>query len=152
VGRDGKKWARNLAYAVVAALALIPRSGAEGDAAPPATSVLPGDVAWRPDPRGPGIHVATLSGDPKTAGPYVLRVKMAAGSRLPPHRHPDVRFVTVLSGTFLLGFGDTFDPAALRAYPAGSLVVIPAGVSHFGLVKDGESITQDNGWGPTGTY
>ncbi len=152
MGRNGKRWARNLACAVAAALALVPTSGAPGDAVPPATSVLPGDVAWRPDPRGPGIHVATLSGDPRAAGPYVLRVKMTAGSRLPPHRHPDVRFVTVLTGTFLLGFGETFDAAALRPYPAGSLVVIPAGVPHFGQVSEGESITQDNGWGPTGTY
>ncbi len=152
MGRDGQKWTRNLAWGVAAALALIPSSGAPGGAVQPATSVLPGDVAWRPDPRGAGIQVATLSGDPKAAGPYVLRVRMEAGSRLPPHRHPDVRFVTVLTGTFLLGFGETFDPAALRPYPAGSLVVIPPGVPHFGLVKEGESITQDNGWGPTGTY
>ncbi len=152
MGRNERMWKRWRAYPVASMLALVPASGAPGDAAQPTTSVLPGDVAWRPDPRGAGIQVATLSGDPKATGPYVLRVRMEAGSRLPPHRHPDVRFVTVLTGTFLLGFGETFDLAALRPYPAGSLVVIPPGVPHFGLVKEGESITQDNGWGPTGTY
>ncbi len=142
-------WMGRIAAAV---LSVISVPGAATEPPTPAAAVLPDEVAWRADPRGPGIQVATLSGDPKAAGPYVLRVRMTEGARLLPHRHPDVRFVTVLTGTFHLGFGETFDAAAMRPYPAGSLIVIPAGTWHYGWVKSGESVTQDNGWGPTGTY
>ena len=114
-------------------------------------AVLPDDVQWKPDARGPGMYTAVVSGNPKQAGPYVLRVKMTEDARLPPHRHPDVRYVTVLTGEFYVGFGETFDLGAMKRYPAGSLIVIPANAPHFGWVKSGESIQQDIGWGPTGS-
>jgi quercetin dioxygenase-like cupin family protein len=125
-------------------------SRAEG-AGPQPAAVAPEEVAWKPDARGPGLQSAVVSGDPKQPGPYVLRVKMSQDARLPPHRHPDVRYVTVLTGVFHLGFGETFDAARLKAYPAGSLIVIPANVPHFAWVERGESIQQDMGWGPTGS-
>jgi quercetin dioxygenase-like cupin family protein len=140
------------AAACAIAIASVPAHALPADpeaGSPRATA--PQDVEWKPDPRAPGVQMAVLAGDPKQAGPYVLRVKMTGGARLPAHRHPDVRYVTVLSGVFHLGFGEDFDPVALKPYPAGSLIVIPANTPHFGWVKDGESITQDNGWGPTGS-
>jgi quercetin dioxygenase-like cupin family protein len=136
-----------VAVAVLSSSALAVR--ADGTEQP--VAVAPDEVQWKPDARGPGLHAAVLSGDPKQPGPYVLRVKMSEGARLPPHRHPDVRYVTVLTGVFYLGFGETFDPSRLKAYPAGSLIVIPANVAHFAWVKAGESIQQDSGWGPTGS-
>jgi hypothetical protein len=36
--------------------------------------------------------------------------------------------VTVIEGTWYLGAGERFDAAKLQAYPAGSFVVIPAGL------------------------
>ena len=37
-------------------------------------------------------------------GPYLLRVKLAPGARIPPHSHPEERSGTVFSGTVHLGF------------------------------------------------
>lgn len=117
----------------------------------PTSAVLPSEVQWKPDPRGPGIFTAVVSGDPKQPGLYVLRVRMLEGAKLPPHRHPDLRSVTVLSGEFHLGIGEVFDAASMKAYPAGAHVLIPANVPHYGWVRSGESIQQDCGWGPTGS-
>jgi quercetin dioxygenase-like cupin family protein len=115
------------------------------------TSVSPGDVQWKADSRGPGIFTAVVAGDPKQPGLYVLRVRMLQDAKLPPHRHPDLRSVTVLSGEFYLGVGEVFEVGKMKAYPAGSHIMIPPNVPHFGWVKSGESIQQDCGWGPTGS-
>ncbi len=60
------------------------------------------------------------------------RVRIAPGTELPPHGHAKgYRLVTVISGTLLLGFGDTFDAAALKPLPPGSVFSEPAGHKHF---------------------
>jgi quercetin dioxygenase-like cupin family protein len=80
-----------------------------------------------------------------------IRMKLAAGARIPPHTHPDPRSSTVLAGTIWVGFGETFDEAALVAVPAGAVYVAPAGVPHYVWAKDGEAIYQESGVGPTAT-
>jgi hypothetical protein len=42
-------------------------------------------------------------------------------------------------------------PAKLKAYPAGSFVMIPAGLPHFAATKQGPVIVQLNGTGKWGT-
>jgi hypothetical protein len=42
-----------------------------------------------------------------------------------PHRHPEDRVYTVISGIFYIGLGDKFDAEKLQAYPPRS-VIIPA--------------------------
>lgn len=59
--------------------------------------------------------------------------------------------MTVIEGTWYLGEGERFDQAKLRAYPAGSFVVIPAGVPHFASAKDGAVVVQLGGTGRFGT-
>jgi quercetin dioxygenase-like cupin family protein len=46
-----------------------------------------------------------------------------------------------------LGEGAKFDSAKLKAYPAGSFIVIPAGVSHFVATKEGTVVVQLSGTG-----
>jgi quercetin dioxygenase-like cupin family protein len=135
----------------LALLSLAVVAGDETLADEQAAAVTPSEVQWKPDSRGPGIYSAVVSGDPKKPGLYVLRVRMLQDAKLQPHRHPDLRSVTVLSGEFYLGVGEAFDEAKMKAYPAGSHIVIPANVPHYGWVKAGESIQQDCGWGPTGS-
>ena len=67
-----------------------------------------------------------------------------------PHRHPEDRIYTVISGVFYIGLGDQFDLDALRAYPPGSVVVLPGGTFHFHFAQAGEYITQVSGTGPLG--
>ena len=57
---------------------------------------------------------------PPEAGPYVIRVKVPRGVKLMPHRHPEDRVYTVISGVFYIGLGERFDADKLEAFPPGS--------------------------------
>jgi len=67
-----------------------------------------------------------------------------------PHRHPEDRIYTVISGVFYIGLGDEFDPDKLRAYPPGAVIVLPGNTSHFHWAKSGEYVTQVTANGPLG--
>jgi len=45
--------------------------------------------------------------------------------KLMPHRHPEDRVYTVISGVFYIGLGDQFDGDKVKAFPPGSVVVLP---------------------------
>lgn len=129
------------------------RSGAP--AAPPAAPaapvhMLPRAIKWTANPAIPaGGELAVLLGSPGKAGPYVSRVRFPADFRVMPHSHPEDRIYTVISGTWHIGLGDRFDPAALGAFPAGSVYSLSAGTSHFHWARSGQSIVQVNAVGPT---
>ena len=114
-------------------------------------SILPEDVDWKPFPAfPPGARLAVLVGEPTQAGPYLIRVKVPSGVKLMPHKHPEDRIYTVISGVFHIGLGDRFDEEGLRAYPSGSVVVLPGDTWHFHWAKSGEYVTQVNAIGPLG--
>jgi quercetin dioxygenase-like cupin family protein len=109
------------------------------------------DIEWRPFAAfPPAARLAVLVGDPAKPGPYVIRVKLPAGIRLAPHRHPEDRVYTVISGVFYIGLGDVFDEEKLMGFPPGSVVVLPGGQSHFHWAKSGEYVTQVSAIGPLG--
>ncbi len=112
---------------------------------------LPDQVQWASSAAiPPGGQTAVVYGDPRKAAPYITRVKQPDGYRIPPHTHPEERVYTVISGTFYIGFGDRFDPAKLKAFPAGSVIVVPANASHFHWMRSGEAVVQVSGVGPSG--
>ena len=114
-------------------------------------SILPDAVEWKPFPAFPAAaRLAVLVGQPAEPGLYVIRVKLPDGIRLMPHRHPENRIYTVMSGVFYVGVGDKFDPEALTAYPPGSVVLLPGGTWHFHWAKSGEYVTQVTAIGPLG--
>jgi quercetin dioxygenase-like cupin family protein len=114
-------------------------------------SILPETVDWRPFPAfPPSVRLAVLVGDPGGAGPYTIRVRVPAGVKLAPHRHPEDRVYTVISGVFYIGLGDRFDEARLQAYPPGSVIVLPGGTPHYHWAKAGEYISQVSALGPLG--
>ena len=97
----------------------------------------------------PGMKLAVLSGDPGEAGHYVLRLQFPAGYRFPVHWHPGVENLTVVSGTFLLGMGNTADPSALKTYGPGDFFYIPPRHAHLGgSTAQGPSVIQLHGEGP----
>ena len=109
------------------------------------------DVEWRPFAAfPPQARLAILVGDPTKAGPYVIRVKLPAGVKMMPHRHPEDRIYTVLSGVFYIGLGDDFDADKLMAFAPGSVIVLPGGQSHFHWARSGEYVTQVTAIGPLG--
>lgn len=110
---------------------------------------LPDRIRWSPGPAAlpPGARIAVLEGDPTKEGPFTMRLALPDGYRIPPHIHPKTERLTVLSGTFRLGMGATYDERALRDLPAGTYGYWPAGMKHFVQVK-GETIVQLHGIGP----
>jgi len=114
-------------------------------------SILPESLDWKPFAAfPPEARLAVVVGQPTEPGLYLIRVKLPDGARLMPHRHPENRIYTVMSGVFYIGVGDTFDGDAVTAYPPGSVVLLPGGTPHFHWAKSGEYVTQVMGVGPLG--
>jgi quercetin dioxygenase-like cupin family protein len=112
---------------------------------------LPNEIEFKATP-ATGISSAVLYGDPSKPGVYVVRNKIAAGTKVAPHTHPDAwRTGIVLSGTLYFGTGEVWDDSKLTAYPAGTFYTEPAGTPHFVVAKDGDVILQVTAMGPTGS-
>jgi quercetin dioxygenase-like cupin family protein len=111
-------------------------------------AVTPLEIRWlTPSYYTDGRERAQLFGDSGQGGAWVDRVKIPAGKRVLAHTHPQDELVTVIEGTWYLGEGTKFDLTSLKAYPAGSFIVIPSGAPHFVATKEGPVIIQLNGNG-----
>ena len=114
-------------------------------------AILPENIDWEPFPAfPPTVRLAVMVGHPSEPGPYVTRVKASGGAKLMPHKHPEDRIYTVMSGVFYIGLGDKFDGDKVQAYPPGSVVVLPGNTWHFHYAKSGEYVTQITAIGPLG--
>ena len=112
-------------------------------------ALTPEQVPWfTPSYYTDGRQRAQLIGDSSKPGPFVDRVKIPSGGRVRAHAHPDTEVDTVIEGKWYVGMGDKFDAAKLKPYPAGSFIVIPAGVPHFVAAPEGQVIVQVSGDGP----
>ena len=100
----------------------------------------------------PEVRLGVMVGDPSQPGPYTIRVRVPAGVKMMPHRHPEDRVYTVISGVFYIGLGDDFDETKLTAYAPGSVVVLPGDQPHFHWAKSGDYITQVTALGPLGMF
>ncbi|MBI2682856.1 MAG: cupin domain-containing protein [Acidobacteriales bacterium] len=109
------------------------------------TMVNPKDLKWKPII--PGIEVATVSGDPDKTGPYVLRLRAVAETKIPPHWHPADEHITVLEGWLRVGEGDTLDEKGLHEMKAGDYAMMPAKVHHYAIQGKG-GVLQVHGMGP----
>jgi len=118
------------------------------EAAP--TIIPPAALKWNPTPF-PDVTVAVVAGKPAASGMYVMFAKYRAGATVPPHTHSDQRIVTVVSGTYYAGEGTEFDESRLKPLEPGTTIIIPANAPHFAAAKDGETIVQEAGFGPSKT-
>ena len=98
-----------------------------------------------------GQSATVLYGDPTKTGLYTVLLRLEPHKRIMPLSHPDSRFVTILSGTFYIAFGDTFDETKLKALPPGGIYTEPAKTNHFGESRDESVIVAITGYGPSGT-
>ena len=106
------------------------------------------DNAWKDvTTLPPGAKAILVYGNPKEKGPYVVRVKLPAGYKLPAHKHQDPRTVTVLQGTYWSGVGDAFEQSKLTKFTPGSFYTTDAGVPHFTYAET-DVIIQEMGQGP----
>jgi quercetin dioxygenase-like cupin family protein len=111
--------------------------------------ISPADITWvdAPPALPAGAKVAVIQGDPKSEGPFTMRVKLPADYKVSPHFHPDTETVTVVSGAFHVAMGDTFDASKAKSLVAGSFAALPKKSPHFAFTKE-ETIIQVNAHGP----
>ncbi len=110
----------------------------------------PDSIAWGPPPPfvAPGAKLAVLEGDPMaSSGDYTARLSMPDGYRIAPHWHPNRENVTVISGTFKVGMGDTFAQDKMAAFPAGSFAYLDPEMHHYAMAS-GEVVVQVHGMSP----
>lgn len=113
--------------------------------------ILSEDIEWKPYPGyPPSVHSAVVVGQPSKEGPYTIRVRVPHGVKLMPHKHPEDRVYTVISGVFYIGLGEQFDADKLDAYAPGSVIILPGNTPHFHWAKSGEYISQVTAIGPLG--
>lgn len=142
-----------LTASVVLALALRATTGAPAESKKQVTALAPQDIRWfTPAYYTDGRQRAHLRGDSSKGGDWIDRVSIPAGSRVLAHTHPDDEIDTVIEGTWYLGLGERFDEAKLKAYPAGSFIVIPANVPHFVATRESPVVVQTSGHGMFQTH
>ena len=79
--------------------------------------------------------------------PFVIRAKLPDGYRVAPHFHPTDENVSVLSGTFSAGMGDTFNEGSMTALGPGGYAKMPKMMHHYAMAK-GETIIHISATGP----
>jgi quercetin dioxygenase-like cupin family protein len=104
--------------------------GAISEAGAQTNAVTPDQLKFNRNP-ATGSEIAVVMGNPREAGPNVLRVRYPAGLKAMPHSHPNDTYVTVISGVLRYAEGEKFDESRFKDYPAGSFFVIPANVPHY---------------------
>ena len=137
------------AVAVAGVASTAPAEAMEGH-----TIVPPQEIKWGPAPAvlPPGAEAAVLFGDPSKEGFFVLRLKLPEGYSVAPHTHPVDEVLTVISGTFRMGMGETADQRKAQLLPAGSFFALPPGTAHYVFI-DEETVVQISTVGPWGlTY
>jgi hypothetical protein len=91
---------------------------------------------------------AVLFGDPAKPGPYVVRLRWLPGNMSRPHFHPNDRFFVVISGTWWLGSGETYDPNSTVPVGPGTYVFHRGKQIHYDGAKNEETVIQVWGMGP----
>jgi quercetin dioxygenase-like cupin family protein len=129
----------------IAALAPPPAASA------PPTAGTPGTVGAPTSRSAPTVQMTPLIGDPTKPGLYAVRVNIAPHTQVRPHTHRDNRSVTVISGTWHMGYGGSFDTKALKDLPPGSFYTEPAGQAHFAQTGDDPVVIWVTGYGPSDT-
>jgi quercetin dioxygenase-like cupin family protein len=114
-------------------------------------AILSEDIEWKPFAAfPPSVRLAVVVGEPSKEGPYTIRVHVPHGVKLLPHKHPEDRVYTIISGVFYIGLGEQFDADKLQAYPPGTVVVLPGNTAHFHWAKSSDYIAQVTAIGPLG--
>jgi quercetin dioxygenase-like cupin family protein len=112
--------------------------------------VTPAELEWGPiASMAPGAQMAMIEGDLGKAEAFTFRLKLPADYVIAPHVHPAHERVTVLSGALFFAHGSTFDRAAARRLPAGSIAIMPPGAPMYGYTEE-ETVLQIHGTGPWG--
>ncbi len=110
--------------------------------------------AYEPGPASlaESAEYQVLYGDPGSEGVFAMRLKLPDGFLIAPHHHSQPEIVTVISGAFRVGMGETADPEDTTTLEPGGFFAYPPGMAHYAYA-DGETVVQLNSSGPwTITY
>lgn len=107
----------------------------------------PENIKWVKN-EAAGNETAVLYGDPEKAGPYVIRLRWLPGHMSRPHFHQNDRFFIVVSGTWWLGTGETYDPDSTVPVGPGTYVIHKAKQIHYDGAKTEPAVIQVWGMGP----
>jgi hypothetical protein len=102
---------------------------------------LPDQFQWKSGlPGAPAGSVETVPvfGSTDKAGQYVVLIKWHPGFMSAPHTYVTDRLCFVLSGTWWVNSGESFEPDATVPVPAGGFVRRVAHTPHYDGVKKGE--------------
>jgi quercetin dioxygenase-like cupin family protein len=78
----------------------------------------------------PGAKTAVLLGDAAKPGLFILQVKLPPNYTVPPHLHPSLETVVMLSGSMGLGSGESVEKSGEMLKP-GSTFLVPAKHAHY---------------------
>src|SRR4029453_229143 len=110
--------------------------------------ISPEDLKWADVPSlPPGAKIAVIEGPLNEAVPFTFRLKFPANYQIPAHWHPAIEHVTVISGTFHMGTGDTLDQSHTKAPPPGSVAIVQPKTNHYAWTNE-ETVVQLHGVGP----
>lgn len=143
------------AIALLAAVSISRGAAAPADAPLPMKRLTPKEISAlaATSPRNAlGVQMTNLIGDPAKPGLYTVRVAIPAHTQAPPHTHRDNRSVTVISGTWQMGYGTKADPQALVSLPPGSVYTEPANRPHFSQTTSEPVVILVTGYGPSDTH
>src|SRR4051794_9430812 len=87
----------------------------------------PSELTWNDLPSLPGVKIAVIEGPLTDQVPIMFRLKFPPNYKVPPHRHPGIEHITIISGTLNIGMGETFDTGKTTPLTVGSVAIMPPG-------------------------
>jgi quercetin dioxygenase-like cupin family protein len=107
------------------------------------------DFTWGPAPAifPAGAQMAVLQGNPGGTEMFTVRLRFPNGYKIAPHTHPTDEHVTVISGHFKVGMGETADAKAMMTLKPGGFVTAPANHAHYAAAV-GPTVVQVSAMGP----
>jgi len=107
----------------------------------------PSELTWNDLSSLPGVKIAVIEGALNQAASIMFRLKFPANFKVPPHWHPGIEHITIISGTLHMGIGSVFDPSKTRALKTGSVSIMQPGTHHYVWTSE-ETIGQIHSIGP----
>ena len=137
------------AFASVSIAQVTQQGSMHEHAVPSHVALSPDEIEWKAAPPvlPAGAQIAVLEGDPGKEGPFTLRLKLPENYRIQPHTHPVIEHVTVITGEFGIGLGETFNEDTIEWSEEGGFYMMATGVAHFAATRE-ETVIQLHSNGP----
>jgi quercetin dioxygenase-like cupin family protein len=107
----------------------------------------PSELVWKDLPSLPGVKISVIEGPLDQKVPIMFRLKFPPNFKVPPHWHPGIEHITIISGKLNMGLGSQFDQSKTRPLGPGSISVMQPGTHHFVWTNE-ETIGQVHSIGP----